>query len=36
VPYVAKQIAAVRGMPVEDIAALTSANFDALFKGVVS
>lgn len=36
VPYVAKQIAAVRGMPVEEIAALTSANFDALFKGVVS
>ena len=36
VPYVAKQIAAVRCMPVEDIAALTSANFDALFKGVVS
>ncbi|MCT9812670.1 TatD family hydrolase [Acidovorax sp. Be4] len=36
VPYVAKQIAAVRGLPVEEIAALTSANFDALFKGVVS
>jgi len=36
VPYVAKQIAAVRGMAVEDIAALTSANFDALFSGVVS
>lgn len=36
VRYVAKQIAAVRGLPVEEIAALTSANFDALFKGVVS
>ncbi len=36
VPYVAKQIAAVRSLPVEEIAALTSANFDALFKGVVS
>ena len=36
VPYVAKQIAAVRGLPVEEIAALTSANFDALFKGVVA
>lgn len=36
VPYVARQIAAVRGMSVEDIAARTSANFDVLFKGVVS
>lgn len=35
VPFVAGQIAAVRGMPVEEIAALTSTNFDALFKGVV-
>ncbi len=35
VPFVAQQIAAVRGLPVEEIAALTSANFDALFKGVV-
>lgn len=36
VPFVAKQIAAVRGLPVEEIAALTSANFDSLFKGVTS
>lgn len=35
VPFVAQQIAAVRGLPVEEIAALTSANFDTLFKGVV-
>jgi len=36
VPYVAQQIAQVRGMAVEDVAALTSANFDQLFKGVVA
>ena len=35
VPFVAQQIAAVRGLPVEEIAALTSANFNRLFKGVV-
>jgi TatD DNase family protein len=36
VPYVAQQIAQVRGIPVEEVAALTSANFDQLFKGVVA
>ncbi|WP_373783276.1 TatD family hydrolase, partial [Delftia acidovorans] len=36
VPYVAQQIAQVRGMAMEDVAALTSANFDQLFKGVVA
>jgi TatD DNase family protein len=35
VPFVAQQIAAVRGLPVEEIAALTSTNFNRLFKGVV-
>ena len=35
VPFVAQQIAAVRGLPVEEIAALTSSNFNSLFKGVV-
>lgn len=35
VPFVARQIAQVRGLPVEEIAALTSANFNTLFKGVV-
>jgi TatD DNase family protein len=34
VPYVAGQIAQVRAMSVEDVAAATSANFDQLFKGV--
>ena len=34
VPYVAQQIAQVRGIPVEEVAALTSANFDQLFKGL--
>ena len=34
VPYVAQQIADVRGMAVQDVALATSANFEALFKGV--
>ena len=34
VPFVAKQIAEVRGIPVEEVAEATSANFDRLFKGV--
>lgn len=34
VPYVAAQIAQVRGAPVEEIAALTSRNFDQLFTKV--
>ena len=36
VPYVAKQIAEVRGISIEEVAAATSANFDRLFKGVTS
>ena len=36
VPYVAKQVAEVRGMTVEAVAALTSRNFDQLFQGVVT
>jgi len=36
VPYVAKQVAEVRGMTVEEVAVLTSTNFDHLFKGVVT
>lgn len=36
VPYVARQLAAVRNIPVEEIAELTSANFERLFAGVKS
>ena len=36
VPYVAEQIAQVRGMAVQDVAAHTSANFDRLFPGVLA
>jgi len=36
VPYVAQQIAQVRDVPVETIAQATSANFEHLFKGVMS
>ena len=36
VPFVAKQIAEVRGISVEEVAAATSANFDRLFTGVTS
>ena len=32
VPFVAQQIAALKGLPVEQIAAATSANFERLFK----
>jgi TatD DNase family protein len=32
VPFVAQQIAAVKGLPVEQIAVATSANFERLFK----
>jgi TatD DNase family protein len=35
VPYVAKQLAALRNLTVEQVAEVTSRNFDALFKGVV-
>ena len=34
VPYVAKQLAELRGLPVEEIAALTSGNFERLFSAV--
>ncbi len=34
VPLVAAELAALRNCPVEEIAAITSRNFDALFKGV--
>jgi TatD DNase family protein len=36
VPYVAAQLAELRGLPVEQIAALTSANFETLFSGVTA
>ncbi len=36
VPWVAKQLAEIKQVPLEDMAALTNANFDALFKGVLS
>jgi TatD DNase family protein len=32
VPFVAQQIAALKGVPVETVAAATSANFERLFK----
>ncbi len=35
VPEVARQIAAVRGLAVEEVAEATERNFEALFKGVV-
>ena len=34
VPFVAKQLAAIKGMAVEEIGQITSANFYELFKGV--
>ena len=36
VPWVAKQIATLRGISPEDVASQTSANFDRLFSGVLS
>jgi TatD DNase family protein len=36
VPWVAKQIATLRGLSPEDVANQTSANFDRLFSGVLS
>jgi TatD DNase family protein len=36
VPWVAKQLAEIKQVPLEDMAALTNANFDALFKGVLA
>src|SRR4029450_6841064 len=34
VPWVARQLAEVKGLPVEEIAAATSANFERLFRRV--
>lgn len=36
VPFVAAQLAQIKQLPVEDIAAITSRNFDVLFKGVLT
>ncbi|MBC7437405.1 MAG: TatD family hydrolase [Bdellovibrionales bacterium] len=36
VPFVAKQLAALKGLPVEDIAGITSRNFERLFSDVKS
>jgi TatD DNase family protein len=36
VPWVAKQIATLRGLPPEEVAGHTSANFDRLFTGVLN
>ena len=36
VPWVAQQVASVRGMAVEDVAQVTSRNFDNLFSGVLA
>ena len=36
VPWVARQLAEIRQLPLEDIASITNDNFDALFKGVVA
>jgi TatD DNase family protein len=34
VPFVAQQLAQLRGLPVEEIARITSRNFEVLFKDV--
>ena len=36
VPFVAQQIATLRGIPVEEVATATSTNFETLFSGVTS
>jgi TatD DNase family protein len=36
VPFVAAQLAQIKQMPVQDMAALTSHNFDQLFKCVLA
>jgi TatD DNase family protein len=36
VPLVAAQLAQIKQIPVNDVAMLTSRNFDQLFKGVLS
>ncbi len=33
VPWVARQLAQIKGLPVEEIAASTTANFERLFMG---
>lgn len=35
VPYVAAQLAQIKQLPVDEVAAITSHNFDCLFKGVL-
>jgi TatD DNase family protein len=35
VPFVAKQIAEIKGLSIEEVAAATSRNFDQLFSGVL-
>jgi TatD DNase family protein len=35
VPYVAQQLAQLRGLAVEEVGQITSRNFEALFKGVL-
>jgi TatD DNase family protein len=35
VPFVAKQIAEIKGMSIEEVAEATSLNFDQLFNGVL-
>lgn len=35
VPWVAKQLAEIKQLPLEDVASITNANFDALFKDVL-
>ncbi|MDB5913456.1 MAG: deoxyribonuclease-like protein, partial [Ramlibacter sp.] len=36
VPYVAAQLASLRGLPVEEVGALTSRNFETLFQPVTA
>ena len=36
VPYVAQQVAQLRGLPVEEVGRVTSANFERLFRGVAA
>ena len=36
VPFVAAQLAQIKGLAMEEVAAITSHNFDCLFKGVVA
>ncbi|MDO8317598.1 TatD family hydrolase [Rhodoferax sp.] len=36
VPWVARQLAEIKQLPLEDIANITNGNFDALFKGVLA